>query len=254
MTCRCRAAPLLFGATPCRSTCPVLGAFANEAQISATRAQPRVPRLYTFRSMHSVIIAALRNDVPAIRQRWEALLRLEPTSNPLANPDNLVFLIAGTVDEIIRLCSEPATGARNAGERLLTRTPCVCGNNPYLPFYQAGEQAILEALITVQAQLMEFANRYDDLGHLCAAFRTLADRDIDAFCEACDCRGRADGCPYRVESPAEAISPSSVSLVAGRRLRCALWPSAVLGSWRRTAHQVSPGGVCRSPSRRASVG
>jgi hypothetical protein len=156
--------------------------------------------------MHPFILAGLREKKPAIRQRWEALLRLEPGSNPLAHPDTLVYLIAGTVDEILAQCAKPAAGDNRHGDRLLARTPCVCGNNPYLPFYKAGEQAMLEALITTQADSRAIASREEDLAYMYAAFRKLADRDIDAFCEACDCRGRAEGCRYRVESPDAATS------------------------------------------------
>jgi hypothetical protein len=42
------------------------------------------------------------------RVRWEALLRTERTSSPLANPDSLVHLLDWTLDEIFHALACPA--------------------------------------------------------------------------------------------------------------------------------------------------
>ena len=52
--------------------------------------------------MQDELMSALLARRSQIRGRWEALLRVERASSPLANPDALVHLLDWTIDEVFR--------------------------------------------------------------------------------------------------------------------------------------------------------
>jgi hypothetical protein len=150
--------------------------------------------------MNRDVIAALRDRADSIRQRWEALLRVEPVLSPLAHPDTLAFLIPASVEQMLAwLNNEPAQFSHLNPTLRSRRTPCLCGDNPYVPYYKAGEQALLESLILVQAELQTLTTRDADLAEFHGVFRALADRDIEAFCEACNSRDQIRPCRLRDE-------------------------------------------------------
>jgi hypothetical protein len=129
---------------------------------------------------------------PQIHARWEALLRAEKATTPLANPDALVHLIDWTLDEIFRtLQSLPA---RRRPLRALTRADidCPCGRNPLLTYFAAGEQALQESLVLCQAECHPLApiERDTALHELNLALRHIARREVGAFCALCQLRGR----------------------------------------------------------------
>jgi hypothetical protein len=179
---------------------PPFGFLGLECQVTRNRPQDlrsgRAEWSGIFASMDPRIISAFRDRAASIHRRWEELLRLGPISTPLGNPHTLLFLIPSSFDRIImRLISRRGSGVRAPPQPLMS-TPCVCGNNPYLPFYNAGERAMLEALIAVLDEVRCSAARNRAYADLHAAFWPLAKRDIEGFCETCKCRGAADGCRF----------------------------------------------------------
>lgn len=127
--------------------------------------------------MHERMIQALQTRRAQIRIRWEALLRIEKATTPLANPDTLVFALDQSLDEIFTALRQPPvpcgdTGPDN-GE----------GSCPWRAYYRAGEQALLESLILLQAKTptLDPATRDDAFGRLKQVIGHLAQREVSAW-------------------------------------------------------------------------
>lgn len=161
-------------------------------------------RLHHTGIMQETLVRSLRSRMPDIRARWEALLHAEPVKTPLAYPDSLVHLLDWTLEEIFHgLAALPV-------RRRLTRKPstprdqliCPCGRNPLLTYFAAGEQAMREALVLVQAAspLLDPIERDAALTELDLVFHNIARREIESFCGVCQYRGNQNispnpGCP-----------------------------------------------------------
>lgn len=126
---------------------------------------------------------------PGIHARWDALLRTERVTSPLAYPDSMVHLIEWALDQLFAALREPAVRRRaeHSGSRAVSRPECPCGKNPLLAFFRAGEQAMLEALVLEQAAHRPIEPRERDaaLNELCYAIRSMERREVDAFCSVC---------------------------------------------------------------------
>lgn len=148
--------------------------------------------------MDSVLLQHLRARDAVIRERWEALLRIERVNSPLANPDILVHLIPDSLERILNLVEKTARKtplsliAVNA-DRL---PPCDCGCNPYLAYFVAGEQAILETVILLQSELPPNGHQESDIAEIVRAIRRLTRSEVDAFCAICTVRGTASKCRH----------------------------------------------------------
>jgi len=148
--------------------------------------------------MQESLVNALRFRSPHIRERWGALLHAEPVTTPLANPHALVHLIDWTLYEIFQSLRSPAA-RRRFGRRIASAThgrEC-CGRNPLLAHFVAGEQAMREALILVQAATpsLDPIERDASLEELNQVLRDVAQHEIEAFCGVCQHRPDADGSP-----------------------------------------------------------
>jgi hypothetical protein len=141
--------------------------------------------------MQESLVNALRCQSTHIRERWAALLHVEPVTTPLANPDVLAYLIDPTLTEIFQnLTSRPSR--QRLGRRAANASPgrgC-CGQNPLLAYFSAGQQVMREALILVQAAmpLLDPAERDASLEELNAVLNHIARREIVAFCGVCQFR------------------------------------------------------------------
>lgn len=141
------------------------------------------------------VLAQLRAREMEISRRWEILLRVEPVSGPLANPDALTHLIPRTLADLwTSLAAGTATSATIAAARSRRLPDCECGNNPYLAYFIAAEQALLEALILVQASRGAPGNHELEAAEVIDAVRTRAKDEIDAFCGVCLHRCRGEKC------------------------------------------------------------
>lgn len=76
---------------------------------------------------------------------------------------------------------------------------CDCGNNPYLVFYVAGEQALTEAVLRARSGPASAGpERATAVKQVIHVVRGLALQEIDGFCGICMHRGRAAKCRHAV--------------------------------------------------------
>lgn len=123
-----------------------------------------------------------------LRQRWEALLRIERTSSPLANPDALVFMMDWTLDRIWEALNQAGPRGDGAGGQV----SCGCGLNPLLSYFTSMEQALLESLVLAQAAVATQSpgQREVELVELKRLIASEAARELAAFCAVCQRRPR----------------------------------------------------------------
>lgn len=147
--------------------------------------------------MQDSLVAALRTQRSQIREHWEALLRVEPVASPLGHPDSLVHMLDWTLDEIFAALANPLGRHRIGRPRPGHEAPpvCPCGRNPLLTYFAAGEQAMREALVLVQAQApaldpIERDVAFDELNLI---LQQISRREIEAFCGVCQFRRAALG-------------------------------------------------------------
>ncbi len=143
--------------------------------------------------MHDGFLRALQTQRPNLRQRWEALLRAERVSSPMAHPDTLVHLMDWTLDRLLDELNQPHfrrplenSAARSVG------LGCVCGKNPLLTYFSTAELAIVETLLVDEKDLanIDGVERSHSLDQLKAALHAVARREIDSFCAVCQSRVR----------------------------------------------------------------
>ncbi len=143
--------------------------------------------------MHDGFLRALQTQRPDLRQRWEALLRNERVSSPMAHPDTLVHLMDWTLDRLLDELRQPQF-RRHTGNSVARSVGlgCVCGKNPLLTYFSTAEQAIVETLFIDEAELSELSGteRSASLQDLKAALHAVARREIDSFCAVCQSRVR----------------------------------------------------------------
>ena len=127
---------------------------------------------------------------PAIKQRWEALLRLEPALTPLASPDTLVFLMDETLQQLnsaLHAQSFPAWMKKNTIHVAPTQSRCRCSINPLLTYYTTGELALRAAAgAALGPKIVEVLLYFHGLGQ----------REIEALCGVC-CHHGTEGCTDR---------------------------------------------------------
>jgi hypothetical protein len=131
--------------------------------------------------MEPELVQRLRARRAQIHARWEAFLRLEKATGPLANPDTLVFGVDASLREIF--------SALRAAEPLPEEQAeeCGCGRHPLQAYYRAGEQAVLEALVLVQAERAPLPAEVRDreFAEVKRVVTALARRDLGAFARLC---------------------------------------------------------------------
>lgn len=134
--------------------------------------------------MEPKLLRTLRARRRGIARRWEALLRVEPVTTPLAHPDTLVFLIEETLRGAL------AELAASPGPLPALPVVCACGRHPLLAFFAAGEQALLEALVLAQAQEgpEASAGRALAVEEMRGVVRLIARREVGAFAGVCQYR------------------------------------------------------------------
>lgn len=162
------------------------------------------------------LLTELRANTATLIQRWEALLRVERVTGPLANPDSLVHLIPDSLPKIFAALTRPTKGTMSFAHATAERLPaCNCGNNPFLAYFVAGEQALVETVVLLQAKLPPSGNTESDVAKAILAMRALARNEIDTFCGVCTHRGCLNGC--RFPADADAAGSCSPAHAATRR-------------------------------------
>jgi len=140
------------------------------------------------RMLHS--LEAQRNEM---HQRWEALLRVEPVTSPLGQPEALKHMIDYTLNTLFTSLRAPHGAKRrnlkSVKDCISDRSLCPCGRNPLLAYFVAGEQALLETLIFVQANIPDCAEaRVSAVTELKQTMAQVAHREIETFCALCQFR------------------------------------------------------------------
>ena len=131
----------------------------------------------------------LRIRRPAIRRAWEALLREGPVATPLGHPDVLAHLMGRTLNAVLASLGD-------AGRRFAAARPgagadlgaaCLCGRNPLLAYYQAGERALREALLQAAAEPPALSPEACALAvrELARVIGAIGRRDVELFCSLC---------------------------------------------------------------------
>ena len=177
--------------------------------------------------MQECWVSALYAERKSIRRQWETLLRLEDGDTPIAAPDCLVHLIDWTLDEIFdELRRKRASHASAPGSpaAAMATSDCRCGHNPLTKHFLAGEQALLESLVLLQAKAASIdpGRRATAVARLYVAVHAVARREVRAFCGVC-ARPRASGDPTRPTRravTADSVPPRWVDALpeGGRRL------------------------------------
>jgi hypothetical protein len=140
--------------------------------------------------MHDTMLRNLQRLRPTILERWEELLRAEPVTSPLANPDALVYLMNWTLDRFFTALRGPLSRRRlsdrgsNKPAYVEEKTLCACKMNPLLAYFATAEQALVQAVLP----LLEPRERESVLSAVRLAMQAVAKREIDTFCAVCQRR------------------------------------------------------------------
>jgi hypothetical protein len=138
-------------------------------------------------------LEARRNE---IHSRWEALLRIERVNTPLANPAALVFMLDWSLDQVFAQLGRMRARRRTVrhSATAVHRFHCPCGRNPYLAYFEAGNQALVEALVLAQAARpgLDSDERDLALADLKVCMHDISQREIESFCSVCQFRAGAD--------------------------------------------------------------
>lgn len=148
------------------------------------------------------MIHALTAQRPDIHRRWEALLRVEPVSSPLGDPETLKHMIDYTLDTLFSAL-KTTTPHRSPSSCAAKRALCKCGRNPLLAYFIAGEQALLETLVLAQTAVPDSSeNRAAAALELKESLAYVAHREIETFCALCQIRE-----PAVFQIPSAATAP-----------------------------------------------
>lgn len=140
--------------------------------------------------MHDNLLRTLQGLRPTILEQWEVLLRAEPVTSPLANPDSLVYLMGWTLDRFLATLRGPLARRRlsecgsNKPAYIEEKELCACKMNPLLAYFATAEQALIQAVLpTLQPREREAV-----LSAVRLAMQAVAKREIDTFCAVCQRR------------------------------------------------------------------
>jgi len=140
--------------------------------------------------MHDTLLRNLQGLRPTILERWEKLLRAEPVTSPLANPDALVYLMNWTLDRFFQALRGPLSRRRitlrdrNKPSNDLGSELCACRMNPLLAYFATAESALIQAALPV----LQPRERESMLSAIRLALQVVAKREIDTFCAVCQRR------------------------------------------------------------------
>jgi len=140
--------------------------------------------------MEDRMLQALEAQRVEIHRRWEALLRVEPVASPLGQPDAMKHMIDFSLNTLFSGLRGPhharRKNLRSVSASAADGSLCPCGRNPLLAYFVAGEQALLETLVLVQAGIPATAEaRSADVQELKQVMAHVAVREIENFCSVC---------------------------------------------------------------------
>lgn len=162
--------------------------------------------------MHESLLRALQTHRSTLCARWETLLRAEPVSSPLGNPDALVYLMDWTLDRLLAEVRQPRVNRRQ--DRGDLACICPCGRNPLLRYFATAERALVETLFVVGQELAHLGTyaREAGLEELKMQLTAIARSEIESFCAVCQQAqvAPAEGCRRSTRRDA-AVNPLPVS-------------------------------------------
>jgi hypothetical protein len=169
--------------------------------------------------MQTEILTALFAREAEVRVQWYRLLRLEPVSSPLAQPDTLVHLMASTLAEFFAAVPAWVPGAAAESTAGCAVPACPCGRNPYLAYFATGRQALREALVVAQADTAGLTAAARDASLRCVeeVFGAIARREIALFCSLCRLRTLAHPPRWQPVRPAGFRRPPPDGVLPGKR-------------------------------------
>jgi len=139
--------------------------------------------------MKRAFLRAIMTRRAVIKLRWRATLEQAPLYTPLASPALLAYMMDRTLDELILATTYPKVPENHSSrhDSLITSKSCsTCGLNPYIGYFLAGEDALVSAVRTIEVSPALSENEL--LGseiELLFAFRVIAHREVNDFCEIC---------------------------------------------------------------------
>ena len=133
------------------------------------------------------LIRAMKFQRVPLCARWEALLRANPPSSPLANPEILVFKIPETCDQVLERMTLATEGNYYGG---IFEPNCGCGINPLLNYFSAGEKALEEAALRAIHTVpdMTMGDQRHAIEEMHQILRSLKVEEIALFCSVCQLR------------------------------------------------------------------
>lgn len=140
--------------------------------------------------MHDNLLRSLQGLRPTILERWETLLRAEPVTSPLANPDSLVYLRGWTLDRFFATLRGPLARRRvnaHGSNKVIfqeVRALCACKMNPLLAYFATAEVALIQTALPI----LQPRERDSALSSIRLAMQVVAKREIDTFCAVCQRR------------------------------------------------------------------
>ncbi len=131
--------------------------------------------------MQTSMIDRLKQARARIAAEWTQLVMSSSRDNPLAPPETMVHLVGPALDRLFERLSSVEVNPPGKVVRGANTWPprCACGRNPYLQFYVAGEQALMDQL----PEEVMLAPR--DIDQLRDQFRIVALEDIRLFGGMC---------------------------------------------------------------------
>ncbi len=127
---------------------------------------------------------------PMIKTCWEVLLRAEPPTSALGNPDTLVFMMDQTLNAFFTALRSPTPRHWLAHHPLLCGTldeTCPCGRNPLLHYFVSGEEAVVAIAAKALGDQADLSTAEQDqlLAEVQLTFHYLAQHELQIFCDLC---------------------------------------------------------------------
>jgi hypothetical protein len=141
--------------------------------------------------MQESTLCSLIEAAPIIRALWEKRLRGRPIRSPMANPDCLIYLMEGTLNELFTRMRDEKNDSIAAGETIYHDNNidaiCDCGSNPLLGYFGSAREAVLTWARVMRPSTPEFSveERKIRLHELLYALEAIAKREIKSFCSVC---------------------------------------------------------------------
>ena len=107
-----------------------------------------------------------------------------------------MHLIPDTLEQLYTALAKSSRAPATLKAAKVALPVCDCGNNPFRAFFVAGEQAVTETFVLLQARLLPNERLESDLAAVIYEFRRHAAREIDTFCGICEHRGAAPRCRH----------------------------------------------------------